>query len=139
MAGRNDGTGVFMRLDEEACSSARVAVPEAFRFGDTNPVNGMPYAESWYRDLPEYAAVVVRDHLDLEPGSWNVLVEDREVPEWVDLDTAFSTGAVPVPAQRTPDPADEVEYVVRGPGRGWEFRDGRWFEMFDIDHPEAWL
>lgn len=139
MAGRGEGTGVFMRLDEESCSSARVAVPESFRFGDTNPVNGKPYAKSWYRDLPEYAAVVVRDDLDLEPGSWNVLVEDREVSEWVDLDTAFSTGAVLVPEQRTPDPADEVQYVVCRRG-GWkEFHRGRWVEVFDIDDPEAWL
>jgi hypothetical protein len=136
MAGRGEGTGEFLVLDEEACSSVRVVVPESFRFGDTNPVNGMPYAESWYRDLPEYAAVVVREYLDLEPGSWNVLVEDREVPEWVDLDTAFSTGTVSVPEQRTPD---EMEYVVCGPGRPREFRGGQWFEVFDIDDPDAWL
>lgn len=113
MAGRGEGTGVFLRLDEESCSSVRVVVPESFRFGDTNPVNGLPYAESWYRDLPGYAAVVVRDHLDLEPGSWNVLVEDREVPEWVDLDTVFSTGVVvAVPEQRKAERA-------RGDHRGF--------------------
>lgn len=164
MAGRGEGTGVFLVLEEEACSSVRVAVPESFRFGDANPVNGKPYAESCYRDLPEYAAVVVRDHLDLEPGSWNVLVEDREVPEWVDLDTAFTTGAVRVPEQRrTTRVADTGAGEVAGIGHAQEFharrsrhpgytweqykrdvaRDrGRRFQVVEVsslDAAEAWL
>lgn len=81
--------GALAALDKKPCSSCEAPLPESLRFGDDNPLTGMPYSESWFRDLPDFAATVVLDVLHLTPGQWDAMVEDREVAEWVDLDTAY--------------------------------------------------
>jgi hypothetical protein len=156
-----EGTGVFVVFEEEACSAWRVAVPERFRFSDTNPITGRRYEESRFRDLPDYAAAVVRERLNMEPGVWNLNVEDRSVAEWVDPDQEFTTGALRIPKQQTRTRQRPVD--VSGPGHAQAFHarrsahpDYTWeqykrdvardrarsvtvVEVSDLDAPEAWL
>lgn len=44
------------------------------RFGEINPLTGRAYTDSWFRELPEYAAEVVTDVLGMAPGEWDALV-----------------------------------------------------------------
>ncbi|HEX3782925.1 MAG TPA: hypothetical protein VHX38_24935 [Pseudonocardiaceae bacterium] len=53
-------------------------------------MTGKPYTESRWCDLPEYAAAVVEQRLNFCGGEWDVLVEDREVPEFIDPDKVHS-------------------------------------------------
>lgn len=102
--------GRFAVLAEETPCVVAVAVPAVFRFADTNPVTGTPYATSPYSELPSFAAWVVCEPLNLEPGEWNVLVADGETADWVD------------PAQAWPMPAGtsfrlgRFGWVRQGPG-----------------------
>jgi hypothetical protein len=54
---------------------------DRFRFDDDNPVmNGLTLAESWFRELPEYAMDAVL-HMGVMPEQWNELVEQGTVFE----------------------------------------------------------
>lgn len=70
-----------------------VPVPGVFRFADINPITGLSYALSRYGDLPLFAAWVVSEPVNLEPGEWDLIVGDGETAEWIDLDRAW-----PMPA-----------------------------------------
>lgn len=165
------GTGVFLALAEEdrtGWSQVRVPVPEGFRFGDVNPVTGTSFVVSRFGELPEFAARVVLDRLDLGPGEWDVCVEDGEADEFVDPDEWFPVAAqlhdVAVPAQReSTEDTDETVYVVGGLGHVQEFHACRSFHpgytweqyqqdvarrrgaiatvvnVSSLDDPEAWM
>ena len=56
-------------------------IGESLRFGDRNPFTGESYAQSWFADLPGYAAHVVTTVLDITPGCWDGLVQRGRVVE----------------------------------------------------------
>ncbi|PKW13492.1 hypothetical protein [Saccharopolyspora spinosa] len=65
---------VFSRAEIESMTS--------FRFTDPNPEMGRTYAESAFRDLPEFVQDIVEDVIDLSAWKWNVLVELGQVLEF---------------------------------------------------------
>ncbi len=56
-------------------------IGESLCFGDRNPFTGESYAQSWFADLPGYAAHVVTTVLDITPGCWDGLVQRGRVIE----------------------------------------------------------
>ncbi|WP_137812662.1 hypothetical protein [Gandjariella thermophila] len=77
-----------------------VIVPESFRFSEVNPLTGVAYAQSRFRDLPGYAADVVEDRLDLCAGEWDVLVDDGEVYDFVGPDESFTVSPHRLPVRK---------------------------------------
>ncbi len=66
-------------------------IAESLCFGDRNPFTGELYAQSWFADLPGYAAHVVTAVLDITPGCWDGLVQDDQVIEAIGgLDVRYS-------------------------------------------------
>lgn len=65
-------------------------IGESLRFGDRNPFTGESYAQSWFADLPGYAAHVVTTVLDITPGCWDGLVQRGRVVEAIGgLDVSY--------------------------------------------------
>jgi len=56
-------------------------IGESLCFGDRNPFTGASYAQSFFADLPGYAAHVVSAVLDINAGCWDGLVQSGRVIE----------------------------------------------------------
>lgn len=80
------------------------ALPETFRFADTNPLAGEPYATSFARDLPPWALREV----PVTPEAWDALVLVGATAFVVDPFRAYSltnlAAAVMLCAKGTPPP-----------------------------------
>ncbi|MBP2475719.1 hypothetical protein JOF53_004591 [Crossiella equi] len=145
------GTGLFLRFDDEDERPTRQqvkAAPRAFSFSEDNPLTGLAYARSRFRDLPEYAARVVTDRLHLNGGEWNVLVEDGEVYDFVAPLTRFDTKT----SATLPDltgPGHALEFHARKSAHPGYTREqyacdvdnqaGRRFAVVDINDDAAWF
>jgi hypothetical protein len=73
-------------------SASEIESMTSFRFTDANPEMGRSYAESVFRDLPEFMQDFVEDVLDLCVEKWNVLVALGKVLEFT------GTGRYTIPA-----------------------------------------
>lgn len=102
----------FAVMADERPVLREVPAPAAFRFSDPNPLTSGSYAESVFRDLPAFVGAVVGDRLGLCAGEWDVLVEDREVYDFVGPNEVFRTG---VGQTCTCGGSGLVEWVVRCP------------------------
>jgi hypothetical protein len=61
-----------------------------FRFSEVNDMTGRPFAESPFRDLPEFVADVVVDRVGLCPGEWDDLVESGEAYDFVGFSDSYT-------------------------------------------------
>jgi hypothetical protein len=119
--------GVFVVLANEAGTPVEVKdPPTAFRLSMINPVTGLPYCQSRWRDLPDYAAEIIESHSNLCGGEWDVLVEDGEVAEFLDIDQVHIVCAARKQPQRRPACDDYWRMTDINPNTGKSFMDSPW-------------